>query len=95
MNIEKLMDKASNVKKNKVTKESTEQSIESATETTSHETNLPGSNLNVSHMSAKSVVKIATLSRASALEENQTVPTTLETGKNSAPLPTFSFGVVF
>lgn len=90
ISIEKLTEKASNVKKDKIIKESTERTTGIAmarTETVaSHEIALPGSNaVNLSHMSAKSVVKIATLSRATAPPEEN----------HSASLPTISFGVVF
>lgn len=87
------IEKESNVKKDKVIKES----MGAATETTSHEINLPGSNINPSHMSAKSVVKIATLSRATPHEGNHTVSPSYSTaGKQTAAhLPTISFGFVF
>lgn len=88
--IEKFTEKALNVKKDKVIKDPVEQRSEIA----SHEITLPGSNVNSSNMSAKSVVKIATLSRAIAPEENHTVSPSFDTGKHSASLPTISFGVV-
>lgn len=92
MHIEKLMETTSNVKRNKAIKETVEQMTEPATETKSHEITLTGSNVN---MSTKSVVKIATISHATVPDENHAVPPTFGTSKNSAPLPTIVFGVVF
>lgn len=84
------MEKTSNVKKDKIVREPTEQAMEKPT---SHETTLPGSNVNSSHMSEKSIVKIATLSRAIEPEENYTVSPLFGTGKHSTSLPTISFGI--
>lgn len=92
--IETLLEKASNVKKDKVTTEPGDQRTETIAGTPRHETNFR-SNVNVSHMSAKSVIKIATLSRATALEENQSAPNILGTSKTSTALPTISFGIAF
>lgn len=87
------METASNVKKYQIVKESTEQTTEKATAKASHESTLPGSIVNSSHMSAKSIVKIATLSRVAEPEENYTVPPSFGIGKHSMSLPTISFGV--
>lgn len=86
MNIEKTLD----VKKEKIVKVPTEQTTERVTEAIGHEITLPGSNVDSSHMSAKSIIKIATLSRAIEPEENYTVS---NSGKHSMSLPTISFGV--
>lgn len=93
------MEKATNVKKDKIIRRTAEQTTTNtttarATETASHETTLPRSNVNLSHMSAKSMVKIATLSRATEPEENYTVSQlSFGTGGNqSTSLPTISFG---
>lgn len=90
------MEKASNVKKHKVIKVPAERTMERATEiAASHENILPGSYVNSSHMSAKSVVKIATLSHATVPEENHRVPPSFGMGKHSPSLSTISFGIVF
>lgn len=81
------METASNVKKNKIVRESTEQTTGKAIVTASHESTLPGSIGNSSHMSAKSIVKITTMSRVAEPEEN------FGMGKHSMSLPTISFGV--
>lgn len=88
------MQTASNVNKSKATKEPTEKIAAAATKTTTHESKWPGSHDNMSHMSAKSVVKIATLSHATSLEENHAVLTTFRMGKHSAKFPKIVFGVV-
>lgn len=87
------MDTASNVKKDKIVRESTAQTREKVTVAASHEPTLPGSIVNSSHMSAKSIVKIATLSRVTEPEENYTVSPSFGMGKHSMSLPTTSFGV--
>lgn len=84
------METASNVKKDKIIKESTAQTMEKTTVVAGHECTLPGSIVNSSHMSAKSIVKIATLSRVTEPEENCT---SFGMGKHSMSLPTISFGV--
>lgn len=87
------MEKTSNVKKDKNAKESADQRQESTvSETASHEHSLPGSNLTVS--TAKSVVKIAAISRATPLEENHTMSNPFGTTKNAPSLATISFGAI-
>lgn len=67
-----------------------------AAETTNHEFNLHRSNINIPHISPKSVAKIARLSRATLNTKaaNYIVPPTFGTGKHSASSPTIAFGTI-
>lgn len=86
------METAANVKKDKIAKEFTEQTLEKGKVTAYHESTLPGSIVNSSHMSAKSIVKIAALSRVTEPERNYTMSPSYGMGKHSISLPTISFG---
>lgn len=86
LNIEKLLDSASNVKGNKV---DVQNNVELPLET-NNETILPGSNNNTP-IKPKPIVKITTVSRATLEPENHIAPI-FGTGKKSASLSTTAYG---